>query len=96
MSLLNVSALQNIGAGSPNVILNVDGSVTLPVYSNASTAPTPAQAGTLWFNGTSLQIRNLANSAWVASVSGATGSFLSSDLPPKTVTVVNGLITSIV
>jgi hypothetical protein len=66
MSLLNVSALQNIGSGSPNVILNVDGSVTLPVYSNASTPPTPAQAGTLWFNGTSLQIRNLANSAWVS------------------------------
>jgi hypothetical protein len=66
MSLLNVSALQNVGAGQPNILLNVDGSVTLPVYSNSSTPPTPAQAGTLWFNGTNLQIRNLANSAWVS------------------------------
>jgi hypothetical protein len=71
MSLLNVSALQNVGAGAPNILLNSDGSVTLAVYTNASTPPSPTQAGTLWFTGTALNIRNLANSAWVAAGGGS-------------------------
>jgi hypothetical protein len=66
MSLLNVSALQNVGAGVPNILLNSDGSVTLPVYTNAGTPPVQFQAGTLWFDGSALQIRNAANTSWVA------------------------------
>ncbi len=96
MSLLNVSALQNVGASGPNIVLNTDGSVTLPVYTNTTTPPAVIQAGTLWFDGTSLQIRNTANTTWVAVSGGATGSFQTADIPAKTVTVVNGLITSIV
>ena len=72
MSTLNVSALKNIGAGFTNLLLNSDGSVTLPVYTDASTPPVQFQAGTLWFNGTNLQIRNSANTAWVA-VGGGSG-----------------------
>ena len=63
MSLLNVSALQNVGASSPNITLNSDGTVILSPYSDA--APSPTQAGTLWFDGTSLQIRDAANTGWV-------------------------------
>ena len=73
MSTLNVSALKNIGAGFTNLLLNSDGSVTLPVYTNASTPPVQFQAGTLWFNGTNLQIRNSANTAWVAVGGGGGG-----------------------
>jgi len=71
MSLLNVSALQNVGASAPNIILNSDGTVILSPYSAA--APSPTQAGTLWFDGTSLQIRNAANTAWVAVGGGGSG-----------------------
>jgi hypothetical protein len=81
MSLLNVSALQNVGAGVPNILLNSDGSVTLPVYTNAGTPPVQFQAGTLWYNGTNLQIRNAANTSWVA-IGGGGGS--------GTVTAVSG------
>ena len=64
MSLLNVSALQNVGASNPNIVLNVDGSVTLPIYTSATVPPSPSQSGTLWFDGTTLRVRDLANTSW--------------------------------
>ena len=65
MSTINVSALSNVAASQSNILLNEDGSVTLNVYTNVSTPPTPTQAGTLWFDGTVLKIRNLSNTGWV-------------------------------
>ena len=80
MSTLSVSSIQNASAPQANISLNADGSVTLPVYT-AAAAPALFQAGTLWFDtaGPALQIRNPANTAWVAvgggsgTVTGVTG-----------------------
>ena len=80
MSLLSVSTISNPSAGSPNILLNADGSVTLPVVSGA--APAQFQAGTLWFDtaGPTLNIRNAANTGWLpvgggggGTVTGVTG-----------------------
>ncbi len=46
--------------------------------------------------GTNITITNGAGSITIDGVSGATGSFITANAPPKTVTVVNGIITSIV
>ena len=80
MSLLSVSTISNPSAGQPNILLNADGSVTLPVVSGA--APAQFQAGTLWFDtaGPTLNIRNAANTGWLpvgggggGTVTGVTG-----------------------
>lgn len=73
MSLLSVSSIQNPAAGQPNILLNADGSVTLPIVSGA--APAQTQAGTLWFDiaGPTLNIRNAANTAWLPVGGGGGG-----------------------
>jgi hypothetical protein len=74
MSTLNVTSIQNPAAPQANLSLNADGTVTLPVYT-AGVAPALFQAGTLWYNTTAsaLQIRNAANTTWVATASGGGG-----------------------
>lgn len=74
MSTLNVTSIQNPAAPQANISLNADGTVTLPVFTGGS-APALFQAGTLWYNTTAsaLQIRNAANTTWVATASGGGG-----------------------
>jgi hypothetical protein len=74
MSTLNVTSIQNPAAPQANLSLNADGTVTLPVFTGG-TAPLIFQAGTLWYNTTAsaLQIRNAANTTWVATASGGGG-----------------------
>jgi hypothetical protein len=74
----------------------------------AGTLPAEAIDGSLYWDnnlgllfiryndGTSTQWVQVTPSGGGSSASGASGSFLSGDTPAKTVTVVNGLITSIV
>jgi len=49
-----------------------------------------------WFAELQKQIEGLQSTPPPAEIAGATGTFLSADTVPKTVTVVNGIITSIV
>jgi hypothetical protein len=49
MSLLSVSAIENTGSPTTNIVLGTDGSVTIGLY-RGGTAPTPVQTGTLWYD----------------------------------------------
>jgi hypothetical protein len=49
MSLLSVSAIENTGSPTTNIVVNADGSVTIGLY-RLGVAPTPVQTGTLWYD----------------------------------------------
>ena len=51
MSLLSVSAIENTGSPTTNIVLGTDGSITFALPS-LTTAPAPVQTGTLWYDTT--------------------------------------------
>jgi hypothetical protein len=88
MATLQVTNLQNTAATVTNVSLLADGSTTI-VLSSTGTSRT----GGLRYNAGNLEVYT-SGGVWANPISGASGVFLSQD--GKTVTVTNGVITSIV
>jgi hypothetical protein len=74
MSLLSVSAIENTGSPTTNIVLGTDGSVTIGLY-RGGTAPTPVQTGTLWYDTTGVSgttgVVIWNGSAWVGVGGGA-------------------------
>lgn len=75
MSLLSVSAIENTGSPTTNIVLGTDGSITFALPS-LTTAPAPVQTGTLWYDTTGVSgttgVVIWTGSAW-AGVGGGGG-----------------------
>ena len=84
------NALQDIQGGIANQYYHL----TATEYSNVQALPTLGTMATQ--NSNSVTITGGTITATITATGGATGTFLSADTIPKTITVTNGIITSIV